>query len=69
MDEDYNKIFSQVVNHISIKVILALIAMYDLEFEQLDVKIVFLHRDLEEQISCINPKGLMNMTRSIWCAN
>jgi len=31
-------------------VFLAFVALFDLELEQLDVKITFLHRDLEEEI-------------------
>lgn len=44
---DFNDIFSPVVKHSSIRVLLALVAMYDLELEQLDVKITFLHGELE----------------------
>jgi hypothetical protein len=42
--------FSPVVCHTSIRVILAIVALFDLELEQLDVKIVFLHGDLDEEI-------------------
>ncbi|KAK3029672.1 hypothetical protein RJ639_039164 [Escallonia herrerae] len=40
---DYNEIFSPVVKHTSIRVLLAMVAIYDLELEQLDVKTIFLH--------------------------
>ncbi|GJY33991.1 retrovirus-related pol polyprotein from transposon TNT 1-94 [Tanacetum coccineum] len=40
---DYNEIFSPVVRHTSIRVLLSLVAHHDLELEQLDVKIAFLH--------------------------
>ena len=43
---DYNEVFSMVVRHASIWVFLVLIAQYDLEMAQLDVKMVFLHGDL-----------------------
>ena len=52
---DYNEIFSPVVKHTSIRVLLSLVAHGDLELEQLDVKTAFLHGDLDEEIYiCIN---------------
>ncbi|KAH9696084.1 hypothetical protein KPL71_023037 [Citrus sinensis] len=54
---DYNKVFSPVVKHTSIRILLALVAKYELEFAQLDVKTAFLHRDLEEEIYLIQPCG------------
>lgn len=36
--EDYNEIFLPMVKHTSIRVILTLVAIYDLELEQLDIK-------------------------------
>ena len=47
---DYNDVFSLVVKHFSIHFLLALVAQFDLELAQLDVKITFLHGDLEEKI-------------------
>ena len=47
---DFNDVFSPVVKHTSIRVLLSLVAMKDLELEQMDVKTAFLHGDLEEQI-------------------
>lgn len=47
---DFGDVFSPVVKHCSIRVLLALVAMFDLELEQLDVKTAFLHGNLEEQI-------------------
>ena len=44
----YNEIFSSVVRHTFIRVLLALVARHDLELELLDVKTVFLHGELEE---------------------
>ena len=38
---DYNEIFSPVVKHSSIRVLLALVAQFDLELQQLDVKTAF----------------------------
>ena len=47
---DYNEVFSPVVKHYSIRILLALVAQMNIELVQLDVKIVFFHGDLEEEI-------------------
>ncbi|GJS67592.1 retrotransposon protein, putative, ty1-copia subclass [Tanacetum coccineum] len=54
---DYNEVFSPVVRHTSIRVILALTACKDYELEQLDVKTAFLHGNLEEVIYMRQPPG------------
>ncbi|GJV21539.1 retrotransposon protein, putative, ty1-copia subclass [Tanacetum coccineum] len=54
---DYNEVFSPVVRHTSIRVILALTACKDYELEQLDVKTTFLHGNLEEVIYMRQPPG------------
>ena len=45
---DFDEIFSLVVKMCSIRVILGLATSMNLELEQLDVKTVFLHGDLDE---------------------
>lgn len=52
---NYNEIFLPVVKHSSIRMLLALVAQFDLELAQLDVKIAFLHKDLEEEIYMAQP--------------
>ena len=37
--------------------LLTIVAQFDLELEQMDVKIVFLHGELEEKIYMKQPKG------------
>jgi hypothetical protein len=37
--------------------VLALVAHFDMALEQMDVKIAFLHGDLEEQIYMLQPEG------------
>ena len=56
---DFNEVFSPVVRHSSICVMLAMVALFDLELEQLDVKTTFLHRELEEQIYMHQPEGFV----------
>ena len=56
---DFNEVFSPVVRHTSIRILLALVALYDLELEQLDVKTVFLHGNLEEEIYIHQPEGFV----------
>jgi len=56
---DFNEVFSPVVKHTSIRVFLPMIAWFDLELEQLDVKIAFLHGELEEQIFMHQPQGFI----------
>ena len=53
---NYNEIFSPVVKHISIQLLLAIVAQDDLELKQLDVKTIFLHGDLEELIHMKQPE-------------
>jgi hypothetical protein len=47
---DYNDVFSLVIKHSSICVLLGIVAMHDLELEQLNVKTGCLHGDLEKEI-------------------
>ena len=56
---DFHEIFSPVVKLVSIIILLALVASYDLELEQLDVKTTFLHGDLDEEIFIKQPEGFV----------
>ncbi|RVW25411.1 Retrovirus-related Pol polyprotein from transposon TNT 1-94 [Vitis vinifera] len=56
---DYNEIFSLVVKHSSIRMILALVADRNMELEQLDVKVTFLHGELEETVYMQQPEGFV----------
>ena len=51
--------FSPVLKLVSIRVVLALVALLDLELEQLDVKTTFLHGDLDEKIYMEQPEGFV----------
>eukprot|EP00252_Welwitschia_mirabilis_P018673 TRINITY_DN4156_c0_g1_i5.p1 TRINITY_DN4156_c0_g1~~TRINITY_DN4156_c0_g1_i5.p1 ORF type:complete len:1283 (+),score=262.04 TRINITY_DN4156_c0_g1_i5:125-3973(+) len=57
---DFNEIFSPVVKHTSIRIILAMVACMNLELEQLDIKTAFLHGDLQEEIYMEQPEGFGN---------
>ena len=55
----FHEIFSPVVKIVSIRIVLALVALFDLELQQLDVKTVFLHGDLDEEIYMEQPEGFL----------
>nr|KAJ0223178.1 hypothetical protein LSAT_V11C200081250 [Lactuca sativa] len=64
---DYHEVFSPVVKHKTIRVLLAMVSAFDLELEYLDVKIAFLHGNLEEKIYMSHPKGFLNSKKDHVC--
>ena len=56
---DYNEIFSLVSCKDSFRIIMALVAHYDLELHQMDVKTAFLNGDLYENVYTAQPKGFV----------
>ena len=54
---DFDEIFYPIVKMNSIRTILSLVVVEYLHLEQLDVKITFLHGDLEEDIYMQQPQG------------
>lgn len=56
---DFNEVFSPVVKHCSIRILLAMVAKYGMILEQLDVKTAFLHGELEETIYMAQPEGFI----------
>jgi hypothetical protein len=65
---DFHEIFSPVVKIVSIQSVLALVALLDLELEQLDVKTAFLHGDLDEDIYMEQPEGFVqNRNKKFVC--
>ena len=56
---DYNETFSPVSCKDSFKIIMALVAHYDLDLHQRDVKTTFLNGDLKENVYMAQPKGFV----------
>jgi len=56
---DFGDIFSPVSKVTSIRLLLSIVAAFDFEVEQMDVKTTFLHGDLEEEIYMKQPKGFV----------
>ena len=56
---DYADIFSPVVKLTTIRSVLSIVAVEGLHLKQLDVKTVFLHGDLEEEIYIQQPDGFL----------
>ncbi|KAG8500580.1 hypothetical protein CXB51_002706 [Gossypium anomalum] len=54
---DFTNMFSPVVKHSSIRALLGIVAMHDLELEQLDVKTAFLYGELKKDIYMQQPEG------------
>jgi hypothetical protein len=54
---DFGEIFFLVSKLNSIRFLLSIVACFDLEVEQMDVKATFLHGDLEEEIYMKHPEG------------
>ena len=56
---DYNETFSLVSCKNSFRIIMALIAHYDLELHQMDINTAFLNGDLEKNVYMAQPKGFV----------
>lgn len=52
--------------HPSIRILLAFVAQYDMDLVQLDVKTVFLHGDLEDEIYMSQPMGFKAAGKEEW---
>ena len=62
---DYTDTFSPVSKKDSLRIILALVAHFDLELQQMDVKTTFLNGDLEEEVYMKQPEGFeINLKKS-----
>jgi hypothetical protein len=56
---DYNEIFPPVSCEDSFRIIMVLVAYYDLELHQMDVKMTFLNGDLYENVYMAQTKGFV----------
>eukprot|EP00253_Pinus_taeda_P004939 PITA_04939 len=56
---DFGDTFSHVSKVVSIRLLLSVVAAFDFEVEQMDVKTTFLHEDLEEEIYMKQPEGFV----------
>jgi hypothetical protein len=54
---DYTETFSSVSCKDSLRIIMSLVAHYDLELHQMDVKTAFLNGDLLQNVYMAQPKG------------
>ncbi|KAG8502779.1 hypothetical protein CXB51_000565 [Gossypium anomalum] len=54
---DFTDVFSPVVKHSSIRALLGIVAMHDLELEQLDVKTAFCMENLRKIFTCNNQRS------------
>ena len=56
---NYTEVFTLVVKHVSIRIMFSLVANYDFDLEQLDVKTAFLYGTLDEEIFMAQPEGFV----------
>jgi hypothetical protein len=56
---DYNETFSPVSKKDSFRIVMALVAHYDLELHQMDVKTAFLNGNLHETVYMAQPEGFV----------
>ncbi|KAL2226886.1 UNVERIFIED_CONTAM: Retrovirus-related Pol polyprotein from transposon TNT 1-94 [Sesamum indicum] len=54
---DFIDVFTPIVKLTTIRLVLSMVAAENLELQQMDVKTVFLHGDLEEEIYMVQPEG------------
>jgi hypothetical protein len=64
---DYNETFAPVAMFASIRCILALAAIEDMEIHQMDIRITFLNGDLEEEIYMEQPEGFTQEGEHLVC--
>jgi hypothetical protein len=57
---DYEETFSPVAMLKSVRILLAIVAYYDYEIWQMDVKIAFLHGHLSEDVYMTQPEGFVD---------
>ena len=63
-DIDYKETFSPVLSNDSFRIIMALVAHYDLKLHQMDVKTAFLNSNMMKQYTWCNRRTLSLMIQS-----
>jgi len=64
---NYNETFAPIANFVSIRYILTLAAIEEMEIHQMDAKITFLNGDLEKEIYMEQPKGFIQEGEHLVC--
>ncbi len=64
---DYNEVYAPVSKHSTLRALLSLVAVEDLELQQLDVKTAFLNGVLEEEIYMVQPPGFEEGGKNVVC--
>lgn len=58
---DYIEVFSPVVRHTSIRILLSIVVQHNLELEQMDITTAFLYGSLDENIYMKHPPGFVEI--------
>ena len=54
---DYDEIFSPMIKHTAIRIVLSLVAHFGMKLEHMDGKIAFFHSELEEIVYMVQLEG------------
>lgn len=61
---DLTEVLSLVVKHLSLRILLALVAVEDMHLQQMDVKTAFLHDELDEMIVTTQLKDYVDLEKA-----